>query len=148
MQTVLIVTGIAGLLAFILTLAKYYLANYDKLTITINDERELVVDGGETLLATLGQQGIFLPSACGGKGTCGLCRCRVVAGGGPLLPTEMPFFSKEEQLARMRLACQVRVKNNLKVIIPEELLAARSYEAVVEFIRGLSDNKAFAPSPG
>ncbi|NLM46864.1 MAG: 2Fe-2S iron-sulfur cluster binding domain-containing protein [Firmicutes bacterium] len=138
MQTVLIVTGMAGLLAFILTLAKFYLANYGKLTITINDERELVVDGGETLLATLGRQGIFLPSACGGKGTCGLCKCRVVAGGGPLLPTEIPFFTKEEQLARMRLACQVRVKNDLKLIIPGELLAARSYEAVVEFIKDAS----------
>ncbi|HHX73780.1 MAG TPA: 2Fe-2S iron-sulfur cluster binding domain-containing protein [Firmicutes bacterium] len=137
-QTVLIITGITGFLALMLTLAKFYLATYGEVTITINDARELVVEGGGTLLSVLGGQGIFLPSACGGKGTCGLCKCKVIASGGPLLPTEAPFFTEEEQMDQMRLACQVRVKNDLKLIIPVELLTARSYEAVVEFIKDAS----------
>lgn len=134
-QTVLIITGIAGLLALLLTLAKQYVANYGECRIVINNDRELHVEGGNFLLSTLGGQGLFLPSACGGKGTCGLCKCKIVEGGGPVLPMELPFLTKEELEDSIRLSCQVKVRSDMKLIIPEELLSARKYTAVVEFIK-------------
>lgn len=134
-QTVLIITGISGSLALVLTLANLYIANYGECKIIINNDKELVVDGGSSLLSTLNEQELFLPSACGGKGTCGLCTCKILEGGGPVLPTETPFFTKEELSDNMRLSCQVKVKQDMKLSIPEDLLNARKYEAVVEFIK-------------
>ncbi|MDW7672111.1 MAG: 2Fe-2S iron-sulfur cluster binding domain-containing protein [Bacillota bacterium] len=134
-QTVLIMSGIAGSLALMLTLANLYIANYGECKIIINSDKEYVVDGGGTLLSLLNEQELYLPSACGGKGTCGLCTCRILEGGGPVLPTETPFFTKAELEDNMRLSCQVKVKQDMKLVIPEDLLNAKKYEAVVELIR-------------
>ncbi len=114
MTTTLILT-IAFFLAVILMLVslllfvKAKLSPAGKLKITINGERTIEVDGGSTLLTTLGNNGVFLPSACGGGGTCVQCKCQVNAGGGSILPTETPHFSRKEVADNWRLGCQVKV---------------------------------------
>jgi Na+-transporting NADH:ubiquinone oxidoreductase subunit F len=103
-----------------------------KLVIDINDgERTLEVDGGGTLLSTLGSSGIFLPSACGGGGTCVQCICQVNEGGGEILPTEAPHFSRKEIASNHRLGCQVKVKENMKIHIEEEVLGIKEWKAKV-----------------
>jgi Na+-transporting NADH:ubiquinone oxidoreductase subunit F len=103
-----------------------------KLVIDINDgERTLEVDGGGTLLSTLGSSGIFLPSACGGGGTCVQCVCQVNEGGGEILPTEAPHFSRKEIATNHRLGCQVKVKENMKIHIEEEVLGIKEWKAKV-----------------
>ena len=94
----------------ILLLAKTFLVSSGKVKITINGEKTIEVDGGSTLLTTLGNEGIFLPSACGGGGTCVQCTCQVHAGGGSILPTEEPHFSRKQIADNFRLGCQVKVK--------------------------------------
>ena len=103
-----------------------------KLVIDINDgEKILEVDGGGTLLGTLGSSGIFLPSACGGGGTCVQCVCQVNEGGGEILPTEAPHFSRKEIASNHRLGCQVKVKENMKIHIEEEILGIKEWKAKV-----------------
>jgi len=103
-----------------------------KLVIDINDgEKILEVDGGGTLLGTLGSSGIFLPSACGGGGTCVQCVCQVNEGGGEILPTEAPHFSRKEIASNHRLGCQVKVKENMKIHIEEEVLGIKEWKAKV-----------------
>ena len=133
-RTALIITAISGSLALLLTLANQTIANYGECTITINKDKELTVEGGATLLNTLNEQELYLPSACGGKGTCGLCTCQILEGAGPVLPTETPFFTPEQLEDNMRLSCQVKVKSDMKLMIPEDLLTAKKYQAVVESI--------------
>ena len=87
--------------------------------ITINGEKEIEVASGETLLTTLGAQKIFLPSACGGGGTCIQCECHVNSGGGEALPTEVPHFTRKELKSGARLACQVKVKQDMNISIPQ-----------------------------
>ena len=100
--------------------------------------------GGKSLLAGLTEQKIFIPSACGGRGTCGVCKCKVLDGGGPLLPTETPFLTKEEQADNVRLSCQVKIRNDIKIQIPEELFNVREYECVCSEIEDLTyDMKRF-----
>lgn len=125
--SVLVVSLIGGALAAVLVVAEYYLANYGPCKITINDDKELTVQGGKELLGTLASEKLFIPSACGGRGTCGLCKLKVLDGAGPLLPTEEPYLDKAEKEANVRLACQVKVRNDLKIVIPEELLAIQEY---------------------
>ena len=120
------------LLVAMLLFVKAKLAPSGKITIDINDgERVLEVDGGGTLLSTLGSNGIFLPSACGGGGTCIQCTCHVLEGGGNILPTEEPHFSRKEIAAHKRLGCQVKVKENMKIEIEEEILGIKEWEATV-----------------
>ena len=102
-----------------------------KVKITINGEKEIEVDGGSTLLNTLSNEGIFLPSACGGGGTCIQCTCQVHDGGGSILPTEEPHFSKKEIADNYRLGCQVKVKEDMKISIPEEVFGVKKWEATV-----------------
>jgi len=120
------------LLVSMLLFVKAKLSPAGKITIDINDgERVLEVDGGGTLLSTLGSNGIFLPSACGGGGTCVQCLCHVHEGGGGILPTEEPHFSRKEIAANMRLGCQVKVKENMKIEVEEEVLGIKEWEAEV-----------------
>ncbi len=103
-----------------------------KIQIDINHGERLVeVDGGSTLLSTLSNNGIFLPSACGGGGTCLQCKCQVLEGGGEILPTEEPHFSRKEIAAKWRLGCQVKVKENMKIHVEEEVLGIKEWEATV-----------------
>ena len=99
--------------------------------ITINNDRELTVPTGGTLISTLGEQGIHLPSACGGKGSCGQCKCRVVSGGGSILPTEKGFFNRKQQQEGWRLGCQVKIKEDLGLRLPESILSIKEYECTV-----------------
>ena len=96
-----------------------------------NDEKEIEVSPGSTLLSTLSQAELFLPSACGGGGTCGLCRCQVIDGGGTILPTETGFFTRREQQDKWRLGCQVKVKQDMVIKVPEEVMGIRKWECEV-----------------
>ncbi|NRA10610.1 MAG: NADH:ubiquinone reductase (Na(+)-transporting) subunit F [Crocinitomicaceae bacterium] len=124
----LVVLVLVAMLLFV----KAKLSPAGTITIDINGgERVLEVDGGSTLLSTLSNNGIFLPSACGGGGTCVQCTCHVLEGGGGILPTEEPHFSRKEIAAHMRLGCQVKVKENMKIEIEEEILGIKEWEAKV-----------------
>ncbi len=120
------------LLVSILLYAKAKLIPPGKLIININNgERELEVEGGGSLLATLGDNKIFLPSACGGGGTCAMCKCIVDSGAGSILPTEVGFFTRKEQQNNWRLACQVKVRDNIEMTIPQEILGIKKWECEV-----------------
>ncbi|MFO7999668.1 MAG: NADH:ubiquinone reductase (Na(+)-transporting) subunit F [Marinilabilia sp.] len=120
------------LLVSILLYAKKKLTPQGKVTIDINEgEKELEVDSGQTLLTALANNKIFLPSACGGGGTCAMCRCQVHDGAGSILPTETDFFTRKEQMNDWRLACQVKVKDNIKMEIPQEILGIQKWECTV-----------------
>ena len=119
-------------LVLMLLFAKAKLSPSGKIKININNgERILEVDGGGTLLSTLGNQGIFLPSACGGGGTCVSCVCQVHDGGGAILPTEEPHFTRKEIATNHRLGCQVKVKEDMNIEIEEEILGIKEWEATV-----------------
>jgi len=136
--TVLIISTLTAILAFLLTLANRTIANYGEVKLLINDDKELTVDGGDSLLSSLIDQKIFIPSACGGKGSCGYCKVKVVDGGGPVLPTELGYLTKEDMKNNVRLSCQCKVKNDIKIEIPEELFNVKEYQAKVEFIKDLT----------
>ena len=118
-------------LVSILLFVKAKLAPSGKITIKINGKKEIEVDGGGTLLSTLSNEGIFLPSACGGGGTCIQCTCQVNSGGGGILPTEEPHFSRKEIADNYRLSCQVKVRENMDIHIPEEVFGVKKWEATV-----------------
>ena len=119
------------LLVSLLLFVKQKLSPSGPVTIMINGEREIEVASGDTLLTTLGSNKIFLPSACGGGGTCIQCECHVNEGGGEALPTELPHFSRKELKSGARLACQVKVKQNMNISIPEEVFGIKKWDAVV-----------------
>lgn len=118
-------------LVLMLLYAKSKLTHSGPIKITINDEKVIETTAGNTLLATLSNQKIFLPSACGGGGTCGMCKCRIIEGGGEILPTEVGFFTRKQILQNWRLGCQVKVKNDMKIIVPEEVLGIKKWECEV-----------------
>ncbi|SFL21774.1 NADH:ubiquinone reductase (Na(+)-transporting) subunit F [Proteiniphilum acetatigenes] len=118
-------------LVVIILVAKAKLMPSGNVKITVNDEKELNVPMGGTLLNTLQSQNIFLSSACGGGGTCGECRCRITEGGGEILPTEKGHFSRKEQLNDWRLSCQVKVKDNMSIVIPDEVFGIKEWECEV-----------------
>ncbi len=119
------------LLVSILLGAKSILAPSGPVKININGEKEIEVESGETLLSTLSNEKIFLPSACGGGGTCIQCSCQVNSGGGGILPTETPHFTRKEQQNNWRLSCQVKVKEDMEIQIPEEVFGIKKWEATV-----------------
>ena len=120
------------LLVVLLLYAKAKLTPSGEVRIDINDgEKQLTVEPGSTLLTTLGNNGIFLPSACGGGGSCGMCRCQVLEGGGDILPTEVNFFTRRQQVEKWRLGCQVKVKEDMKIKVPEAVLGVRKWECEV-----------------
>ncbi len=130
--TIIAFLAVVLLLVSMLLFVKAKLSPAGKITIDINDgERVIEVNGGGTLLSTLSSNGIFLPSACGGGGTCVQCTCHVLEGGGNILPTEEPHFSRKEIAAHKRLGCQVKVKENMKIHVEEEVLGIKEWEATV-----------------
>lgn len=118
------------LLVAVLLYAKQKLTPQGDVTLKIND-REMVVSPGSSLLTTLSANNVFLPSACGGGGTCGLCKCRVLEGGGSIMPTETGFFTRREQQDHWRLGCQVKVRENMTIKVPEAILGIRKWECTV-----------------
>lgn len=119
------------LLVVILLVSKKYLVASGIVKININGDKDVEVEVGSTLLSTLSMQKIFLPSACGGKGSCGQCSCQVVEGGGDIQPTEKDHFSRKQVKDNWRLGCQVKVKNDLKIEIPESVLGIKKWECEV-----------------
>ncbi len=121
------------ILVIVILVAKEKLVPSGNVKININDDKDKVLEvaQGGTLLNTLQSNNIFLSSACGGKGTCGECRCRVVEGGGEILPTEKGHFSRKQQQNNWRLSCQVKVKEDLKIVLPEEIFGIKEWECEV-----------------
>lgn len=132
-----VISSILVFLAIVLTLvaallfARAKLTAVGKVKININSEKEVTVNPGGTLLSTLSENGIFLPSACGGGGTCAQCRCQVVEGGGSILATETDHFTRKEQQNHWRLGCQVKVREDMKILVPEHVLGVKKWECTV-----------------
>lgn len=137
-KTVLIISTITGILAYLLSLANKTIGNYGEKKMTINAEKEFTVDGGDTLLTALIDNEIFIPSACGGKGSCGYCKVKVNEGGGRFLPTEAGYVKPDEQAEGIRLSCQLKVKEDIQIEIPEELFNVRQYDFDIEFMKDVT----------
>ena len=137
--SIAIISLISVFLALLMVIADATIGNYGTVKISINEgTKELEVKGGQPLLKALNQEGVFIPSACGGRGSCGMCKVRVVQGGGEYLPTELPWINEEEKKNQVRLSCQFKVKSDVAIVIPEELFSVREYSTVVEKIRDLT----------
>jgi Na+-transporting NADH:ubiquinone oxidoreductase subunit F len=136
-QGLIVIISIVVFFVVILTLVSVLLFAKSKLTpsgevkLTINDEKELTVEPGSTILSTLSENEIYLPSACGGGGTCAMCKCQVLEGGGTILPTEKDFFTRREQQELWRLGCQVKIKEDMKIRVPEEVMGIKKWECEV-----------------
>ena len=123
--------GIVLLLVALLLWVRNKLMPKGEVKITINGDKELTVPAGNTLINTLAERKVYLPSACGGKGSCGQCKCRVVEGGGSILPTEVGFFTRKQIQDHWRLGCQVKVKEDLGIVVPQSILNVKEYECTV-----------------
>ncbi|MCP4747449.1 MAG: NADH:ubiquinone reductase (Na(+)-transporting) subunit F [Desulfobacteraceae bacterium] len=125
--------GVVMSLVAVLLLVESKLTVKGLCTVVINDDKEknITTEAGKTLLASLVDQKIYLPSACGGKGTCGACKCKVLEGGGDILPTELSMIDRKQRLQSLRLACQVKVKQDMRIRIPDEIFAIKEYSATV-----------------
>ena len=127
------------ILAILLVVSEHLLVNYGICKLDINaGEKPLELDGGQTLLSSLYANEIFIPSACGGQGSCGLCKLKVTAGGPPVLPTEEPHLTADEIKDNVRLCCQLKVHEDMELGIPEELFNIREYEGTVESLSDLN----------
>ena len=124
-------TVVILLLVFLLLLAQKQLVQSGPVKITINGEKIITVSAGSSLLSTLSNEKIFLPSACGGGGTCAMCKCVVESGGGDVLPTEVGHLSRQEQKEHVRLGCQVKVKQDLNIRISDEIFGIKKWECEV-----------------
>ncbi|MBO7442381.1 MAG: 2Fe-2S iron-sulfur cluster binding domain-containing protein, partial [Paludibacteraceae bacterium] len=118
-------------LVAILLVAKKFLVASGPVKLKINGEQELEVESGSSLLSTLASNGVFLPSACGGKGACGQCKCQITEGGGEILDSEKGFFSRKEQKANWRLGCQAKVKGDMSIKVPESVMGVKEWECTV-----------------
>ncbi|MBI5725093.1 MAG: 2Fe-2S iron-sulfur cluster binding domain-containing protein [Planctomycetes bacterium] len=124
--------GLLLALAALIAVAERVLVNYGICNVDINaGERPLDVDGGQTLLSALYTNKLFIPSACGGKGSCGFCKVTVLEGGGPVLPTETPYLSRKEVRSGLRLACQVKIRQNIRIRVPDDMLNVKMFTASV-----------------
>lgn len=130
-NTIGVFLGVILLLVFILLIAKKYLSPGGNVTITINDDRTLEVPQGESLMSTLNSNGIFLPSACGGKASCAQCKCQVLEGGGEILDSERAHFTRKQIKDHWRLGCQTKVKGDFKIKIDESILGVKEWECTV-----------------
>jgi Na+-transporting NADH:ubiquinone oxidoreductase subunit F len=157
-SVVIFTTIIVGLVAMLMV-AKRQLVAEGELPLLLNDEKTVMVEPGQTLLNALTASKIFLPSACGGGGTCAMCKCQVFEGGGDVLPTETPHLNMRERKSDWRLACQVKVKEPMKLGIPEEVFGIKKWECEVisnknvatfikEFIVKLPEGEVLDFEPG
>jgi Na+-transporting NADH:ubiquinone oxidoreductase subunit F len=135
---VIAMCGLATFLALLMVIADLTVGNYGEVKITINDETEMTVEGGKPLLSTLMGEKLFIPSACGGRGSCGFCKVKVVSDIGDYVATELPWITEEEKKENIRLSCQIKVKKDLAIRIPEELFNVKEYRTRVERIRDLT----------
>jgi Na+-transporting NADH:ubiquinone oxidoreductase subunit F len=135
---VAVFTGIVVSLSAVILLARTRLVETGAVQMIVNDDREFQVPAGTKLLTALSNVGLYLPSGCGGKGTCGQCRVTVLHGGGPLLPTEASLIGRHEAAQHVRLGCQVTVREDVRVRIPDEVFGVRKWECTVRSTRSLS----------
>ena len=119
------------LLVIILLVAKKYLSPSGNVNITVNGDKVLNVPQGNNLMATLNENGIFLPSAGGGKASCGQCKVQVLEGGGEILDSEKPHFTRKQIKDHWRVGCQCKVKGDLKIHVDESILGVKEYEGTV-----------------
>ena len=119
------------ILVVVLLVAKKYLSPSGQVTLTVNGDTKLTVDQGNSVMATLNENGIFLPSACGGKASCGQCKLQILSGGGEILDSERPHFSRKEIKDNWRLGCQAKVKGDMEVKVPESVLGVKEWECTV-----------------
>lgn len=131
LQSIAVFLTVILLLVIILLVAKKYLSPSGNVKIVINEDKTLSVPQGASIMSTLTQNGIYLPSACGGKGSCGQCKLQVIEGGGEILDSERPHFTRKEIKDNWRLGCQCKVKGDLKVKIPETVLGVKEWECTV-----------------
>lgn len=147
------------LLVAIILYAKAKLTPSGLVKITLNGKETIEVEAGSSILTTLSNKNIFLPSACGGGGTCAMCKCRVLSGGGEILTTERPYFTRKQQQDNWRLGCQVKVKQDMEVEVPEEIFGIKKWECEVvsndnvatyikEFVVKLPEGKFLDFKPG
>jgi len=136
---VFVLAGLFTALVGVLLVAERVLINYGTCQIDVNSgERALAVEGGQTLLSALYEEQLFIPSACGGRGSCGHCKVTVLSGGGRALPTETPCLTRKEVRSGVRLACQVKVREDLRVKVPEDLLNVKMFSATVAGMRDVT----------
>lgn len=138
MIPILLLNSILVVIAILLVIAERFFVTYGECKITVNKEKILTVQGGNSLLNYFAENKIFIPSACGGKATCGYCKIEVLSGGGHILPTEEVFIPKKDRLRGARLACQVKVKNDIEVLISPDLLYAQEFMVTVKEIKDLT----------
>jgi Na+-transporting NADH:ubiquinone oxidoreductase subunit F len=125
------ICGVSTVLAILTVIADATIANYGDVNITINEDKNVTVSGGKPLLGSLMEQKIFIPSACGGRGSCGLCKVKVTSDIGDYLPTELPWITDEEKGENIRLSCQLKLKKDISIQIPEELFNVKEYKTEV-----------------
>lgn len=131
--------GISAGLAALISVTDKIVNNYGDIKIDINKgKKELTVKGGQPMLFGLAGEGIFVPSACGGRGSCGACKVKVKSDVGPVMPTEVPYLTKEELADDIRLSCQIKLKQDVDIEIPEELFNVQEFQATVERIRDVT----------
>ncbi len=131
LSSIIVFLAVILLLVVILLVAKSYLVASGKVKVTINGDKELEVNSGASLLSTLAENGVYLPSACGGKGSCGQCKCQVVEGGGEILDSEKGHFTRKQIKDNWRLGCQCKVKGDLSIKVPESVLGVKEWECEV-----------------
>ena len=131
---VAVFSSIILLLVIILNVLGNTLLPQGEVTIVINDDpdKSINVGTGGTVLSALGDQNVYLPSACGGQGTCAQCKCQVIEGGGDILPTEKAYITRKDQQDNWRLGCQVKIRNDMKIKVPDEIFSIRKWDAVVK----------------
>ena len=130
-SSIIVFLAVILLLVVILLVAKSYLVASGKVKVTINGDKELEVNSGASLLSTLAENGVYLPSACGGKGSCGQCKCQVIEGGGEILDSEKGHFTRKQIKDNWRLGCQCKVKGDLAIKVPESVLGVKEWECEV-----------------
>ncbi|MFN3411159.1 MAG: NADH:ubiquinone reductase (Na(+)-transporting) subunit F, partial [Exilispira sp.] len=130
-SSVVTVTSISSFLVVIILLIDLIINNYPDFDIKINNKKTIKVEGGKSLLLSLKDKDIFIPSACGGRGSCGYCKVKVLNTSIPYLPTEIPYLNPQEMKNNIRLSCQIKVKSNLEIEIPESLFSVQQYETKV-----------------
>ncbi len=128
----LVVSGISAILAFVIAVVDKFVNDYGEVSIDINHgKKSLKVRGGSMLLGTLAGENIFVPSACGGRGSCGACKVRVLSDVGPMLPTETPYMNQEEIANNVRLSCQIKLKKDIAIELSEEIFSVKKYKSKV-----------------
>ncbi len=138
LTSITVFLAIILLLVAVLLVAKRYLSPSGNVSITINGERTISVPQGASLMSTLTESGVHLPSACGGKGSCGQCKAQVLSGGGEILDPERPHFTRRQIKDHWRLGCQCKVKGDLEIRVPESVLGVKEWECTVISNRNVS----------